>query len=339
MEDLILKDATKMPACSASRVLGISNQLLQAQLIYSGIRLDVFSHLGSPKTASEFSNETGYHRKNSELLLNALTSTGFINKENGHFQNCPDTELYLNKSSELYLGEYLLFWNKIKDISRVEDLVRSGPTHSSFHDPLGSDSYDFHKMGEVARTQMYAGRVQTFVAAIRDIFDETAPIKAIDLGGGSGVLAIELAKAFPFANAIVFDQPEVITVAEEGISEAGLERQLKTRSGDFITEDFGNNYNLVIASGVLDFCGDLDQMSKRIYTATTTGGYLYVDTHQINDEFTAPSQCIIGWLSSHMDGLDILKSDNQIVRALENAGFTKHICIKNEIQYYLFEKK
>ena len=93
-----MKDATKMPDSSATRVLGISNQLLQAQLIYSGIRLDVFSHLSSPKTATEFSNETGYHRRNSELLLNALTSTGFIEKNDEHFQNCPDTELYLNKS-------------------------------------------------------------------------------------------------------------------------------------------------------------------------------------------------------------------------------------------------
>ncbi len=334
-----MKDATKMPEYNASRVLGITNTLVQAQLIYSAIRLDVFSHLSSPKTAFQFSNETGYHSRNSELLLNALASTGFILKNDEHFQNCPDTELYLNKSSDIYLGEYLLYWYEIKDISRVEELVRFGPTNKSFNDPLGSDSYDFRKMGEVASVQMYTGRAQAFIVAIQRIFDKNASLSVLDLGGGSGVLAIELAKCFPHARAVVFDQPSVIPVAEEGIKENGLESRLNTRAGDFIKDDFGSGYDLIIASGILDFCGDLDAMTARIYCAIKVGGYLYVDTHQINDSYTAPSQCIIGWLASHMDGLDILKTDRQITAAIEKAGFISHTDNRDNIPYYIFKKK
>lgn len=335
----ILKDATKMPDYSASRVLGVTHQLLQAQLIYSAIRLDVFSHLTSPKTALEFSNETGYHKRNSELLLNALASTSFITKEDEHFSNCPDTELYLNKSSELYLGEYLLYWYKVKDLSRVEELVCFGPMHRSFHDPLGSDSYDFQKMGEVSKIHMYTGRAQTFITAMQEIFEKDAPIRAIDLGGGSGVLAIELAKLFPASKSIIFDQPKVIPIANDGIKENHLEQQVETRAGNFIKDDFGSHYDLVIASGILDFCGDLDQMLGKIYNAMNAGGYLYVDTHRINDSFTAPSQSIIGFLATHMDGLNILKTNNQILTAIEKAGFIKHVCNQEDASYYLFGKE
>ncbi len=338
IEDAALKDATKMPAYSASRIVEVTHQLLQAQLIYAAIRLDVFSYLQRPKTALAFSHETGYDHRNSELLLNALASTDLITKTDEHFLNAPDTDLYLNKSSDLYLGEYLLFWYQMKDLSQLEERVRFGPTHRSFADPLGSDSYDFHKMGEVSKIHMYTGRAQTFMTAMQLIFEKNTPLRAIDLGGGSGVLAIELAKFFPAAKAIVFDQPEVITVADEGIEENHLQQQLETRTGNFITDDFGSHYDLVIASGILDFCGDLDQMLARIYAAMNTGGYLYVDTHRINDSFTAPSQTVIGFLATHLDGLNILKTNTEILTAIEKAGFVKHIGSQVETSYSLFKK-
>lgn len=338
IEGAVLKDATKMPAYSASRIVEVTHQLLQAQLIYAAIRLDVFSYLQLPKTTLEFSHETGYDQRNSELLLNALASTNLITKEDEHFSNAPDTELYLNKASELYLGEYLLFWYKVKELSQLEERVRFGPTHRSFDDPLGSDSYDFQKMGEVAKIHMYTGRAQTFMAAMQLIFGKNAPLRAIDLGGGSGVLAIELAKFFPAATVIIFDQPEVITVANEGIEENHLQQQLATRTGNFITDDFGSHYDLVIASGILDFCGDLDSMLARIYAAMNAGGYLYIDTHRINDSFTAPSQTIIGFLATHMDGLNILKTNTQILTAIDKAGFIQHIGSQVETSYYLFKK-
>ena len=186
---------------------------------------------------------------------------------------------------------------------------------------------------------MYAGRVQEFIVAIQRIFDKTASINVLDLGGGSGVLAIELAKCFPHASAVVFDQPSVIPVADEGIKENGLASRLNTRTGNFIEDDFGSDYNLIIASGILDFCGDLDDMAARIYCAIKAGGYLYVDTHQVNDSYTEPSQCIIGWLASHMDGLDILKTDRQITAAIEKAGFIRYPDNRDDIPYYIFKKE
>lgn len=334
-----MKDATKMPQYSASRILGVTDQLLQAQLIYAAIRLDVFSYLHAPKTALEFALETGYNPRNSELLLNALASTNLITKEDERFSNSPDTELYLNKSSELYLGEYLLYWYKVKELSQVEDHVRFGPTHRSFQDPLGSDSYDFQKMGEVAKVHMYTGRAQTFITAMQEVFVTNEPIRAIDLGGGSGVLAIELAKRFPSSKAIIYDQAEVIRVADDGIKENHLEQQLETRAGNFITDDFGSHYDLVIASGILDFCGELDSMLARIYSAMNAGGYLYVATHRINDSFTAPSSTIIGFLATHMDGLNILKTNRQILNALDKAGFIKQMGHQDDASYYLYRKE
>lgn len=327
-----------MPSYSASRIVDVTNQLLQAQLVYAAIRLDVFSHLKHPLTALQFSQATGYDQRNAELLLHALASIDMISKEDDQFTNVPDTDLYLNKSSELYLGDFLQYWYKVKDLSQVEERVRFGPTHRSFDDPLGSDSYDFRQMGEVSKIHMYTGRVQQFMTAMQEIFAQHAPIRAIDLGGGSGVLAIELAKQFRAAKAIIYDQADVIPVAMDGIKEQQLEHQVETRIGNFITDDFGSQYDLVIASGIFDFCGDLDAMLERIYAAMNVGGYLYVVTHNINDAFTAPSQVIIGFLATHMDGLDVLKTNSQIMTAIEKAGFVKHPSGQVKVAYHLFRK-
>ncbi|WP_027398462.1 methyltransferase [Anaerovorax odorimutans] len=335
------KDSNKMPPQSAKRILGVTNQLVEAQLVYIAIRLEVFSHLSNAKTSIQFAEETGYDKRNSELLLNALTSADYLIKKDDKYENASDVELYLNKNSEYYLGEYMLFWYKIKDLYNVESFVRLGPTYSSFNDSLGSDSYDFRKMAEVAVNQFYSGRVQTFLSAIKENTDfNKSTIKALDLGGGCGVLGIELAKNFPSVKAIIYDQKEILTVADDVIAQNNILNQVKTHAGNFITDDIGSGYDLIIASGVLDFCGDVEKMCRKIYNAMNSGGYFYVDTHQINDDYTAPSQCIIGWLASHMDGLDILKSDNIITNAIKHAGFLELINSENLINpYYLFKKK
>lgn len=327
-----------MPSCRDTRILGVTHQLLQAQLIYAAIRLDVFSYLQIGQTAESLAKETGYDVRNVDLLLHALASTGFIVKEGEHFLNAPDTELYLNKASELYLGDYMTFWYKAKDLSQLEERVRYGASYRSFHDPLGSDSYDFKTMGEVSAIQMYTGRVQHFITAMAQVLAADKPLRALDLGGGSGVLAIELVKHFPHVQAVVYDQAAVIPVAQAGIAEHQLQQQIKTQTGNFVTDDFGKGYDLVIASGILDFCGEPDEMLARIYAAMNPGGYLYTVTHQINDAFTEPSQAIIGFLAARLDGLDILKTNTEIARAIEKAGFRQQVITSEQVPYALYRK-
>ena len=64
-------------------------------------------------------------------------------------------------------------------------------------------------------------------------------------------------------------------------------------------------------------------MCIKIKKALKKGGYLYVNTHKFNDDFTKPRTCVLGWLNGRVKGLEIIKSDKEIFSLLEKAGFSK----------------
>lgn len=92
-------------------------------------------------------------------------------------------------------------------------------------------------------------------------------------------------------------------------------------TGNFVDDAFGGPYDFMIASGVMDFVGDLERMVEKLYDALSDRGFLYINTHGINDDFTGPKPYILGWLSSHLHGLDILKTHSEIYNAFIHEGF------------------
>jgi hypothetical protein len=92
--------------------------------------------------------------------------------------------------------------------------------------------------------------------------------------------------------------------------------------GDFNKDGIGEDYDLIIASGVLDFAKDyLDSFLEKLKHALSANGYLYIVTHEVSEDYQNPPESILGWLSSHLDGLDLLLTKNTIEKALMKHGF------------------
>lgn len=336
---MILKNAIKMPKYSAEMFLRKTNELLETQLMYASIELDLYKYLKSPIDLDELEKQTGYFKRNLELMLNALTSMDFLKKQNGKYSSLPETDYYLNSTSEMFLGDHILYWRDMTNLGDLVSLVKHGPKEKNFNDDNGSDFFDFRSMGQGARNTMYLGRVQNFISIIKRLFNENEDFSVFDMGGGSGLLSIEIARNFPNSKAVVFDQPQVIELTTEIIKEYKMEDRVKTQSGNFVKDSFNSKYNLIIASGVLDFVGDIDVMIKKLKDSLTDDGYIFISTHGINEEFTSPKTYILGWLSSHLNGLNILKPDPTVKKAIKNAKL--EIVFKDEsgLRYVVRKKR
>lgn len=315
-----MKTANNMPPFSAHKFMKKTHAVLEGQVMYAAIELDLFKRMSTPITARKLAKQTDYNVRNLELLLNALTAIGLLKKKGEFFSNLIETDYYLNPESEMYIGEHILYWRDMTNLENITQLVKNGVERTNFKDENGSDFFDFRSMGQGARNTMYLGRIQMFIDLIRKYFKEDQAFKVFDMGGGSGIMSIEIARNFTNAECVVFDQPVVIELTQEIIKDYAVSNQVKTLAGNFVNDSFEGRYDLIIASGVLDFVGDLDKMAKKLFDSLNDGGYMYINTHGINKEFTAPSNFILGWLSSHLNGLDILKPDPVIKGAIENAG-------------------
>ena len=312
-----------VPSCDAARLLALSNPVLEAQLVYTALEIDLFTALGEGKTAVDLANHLHLNTRNTELLLDALTACGYLRKQRGRYDCLAEASCFLKKDGELYLGDQILYWRDMTDLSDLTRLVREGADLDGVHDRNGSDFFDFRAMGRGAKNAMYTGRVQRFLADVCGLFQKEDAFSVLDLGCGSGIFSIEIARCFPRASVTLFDQPRVIAMTQENLWEYGVSDRCTAIAGNFVTDDFGGPYDLIIASGIMDFVGDLSMMAKRLHAATSEGGFLFVSTHGITDDFTGPKPTILGWLSSRLHGLDILKTHSEIHAAILQSGFAE----------------
>lgn len=311
-----MKNANELPKYDGSKLINLTFQYLETKLIYTALELNIFNYLETGKSIDELAKSLHLDEKNLEYFLKSLVSMDYIKYENGIFGNTDETNYFLNEKSNMYLGENLLYWKDLTNIDNIHDLLKNGADRDNANKDNGSDFFDFRSMGRGARNSMYLGRVQGFVKLMKSLFDENKSIRVLDLGCGSGILSVEIAKNFPNAKCILIDQAQVINFTKDVIAENKVEDRVEVEVGDFNTYIPTEKYDLIITSGVLDFVKDMDNMSDKIYNSLDDDGYLYVSTHQMNDDFTKPKNFILGWLSGNLNGLDILKPESLVIESL-----------------------
>ena len=61
--------------------------------------------------------------------------------------------------------------------------------------------------------------------------------RLLDIGGASGTWTIAFLRAVPEATAVLFDLPQVMPLARERLTRAGLADRVSLVAGDFYTDD------------------------------------------------------------------------------------------------------
>lgn len=286
------------------------------QLLFAAIRLDIFSHTDSLVTPSELAVITGYHEKNLGFLLLALSSCGHLEQKGEHYCNTKASAEYLSKASPHYIGETLLFREEMTSLQGLEEKVKCSPeTQQPLH------NYNFATLARVVVPEMYAtGRVQAFKSEVSSVFpDRSASLRMLDLGGGSGILAVAFAQQYPNSDAYVFEHPRVAPTTEEIIAEHAATHRVSVLAGDFNTDNIGTDYDFIVASGILDFAtSDLQAFLAKIADALSDQGYLLL-VGRYSQADSPPTQNIVSWLSGYMAGVNPPPNKEQVEAALRKA--------------------
>ncbi|MDP9288376.1 MAG: hypothetical protein M3P08_09275 [Thermoproteota archaeon] len=127
--------------------------------------------------------------------------------------------------------------------------------------------------------------------ALSKVFDFSKYKRMMDIGGGSGVYAIQVVKNNPNMSAIVLDLKSVCQVADQYIEEFNLQEQINTKPLDFFKEELPKDCDIAFLSLIIhDYNEEKDRsLSKKFYDSLPKeNGAIIISDWLLNDEKTGP---------------------------------------------------
>ncbi len=297
---------------------------VQSKLMLAGIELKIFNHLSRPCTARHLSEIMNTHPENTQRFLDGLTACDLLFKKNAQYWNTRESQAFLVEESPAYIGRTLVFsatFNTV-GLENLPDLIRNGPPRVC-HDKNPALEERFHANGAAAMGALQmAGFAQIAVDVIMQLPEFPFFKKMLDLGGGPGLIGMSIIDSHPDMTGVIFDIPPVIKETQKFIEKHGMEDRITSISGDFRYDSIGDKYDLIWASGTLDFAKeDTSLIINKIHNALNPKG-VFVSFHDgLTGERTRPELMVLTRMSASLAGQNFGFDKGVIADSMLKAGF------------------
>jgi predicted O-methyltransferase YrrM len=257
----------------------------KSRILLSSFELDIFTNVDESGTTDiQIANNLHLDGHACERLLNALVSLGFLTKRNNLFFNTTESFTFLSKKSPDYLGGLMHsnhLWNTWSNLTQV---VKTGiSAHPSEINERGKEwLFPFiNAMHDRAKKQAPEQLANIDLSGIRS---------TLDVGGGSGAYSMELVSKKPEIRATVFDLPNVVPITKRFIEKEGFSDKIKTRAGDYTTDDLPEGFDLVFLSAIIHSNSlKINQdLIKKCFNSLNKNGKIVIQDWIMNHDRTQP---------------------------------------------------
>lgn len=237
-------------------------------------KLGVFDAVASkPGSALELAKQLGVDGGALEKLLNVLVSTSYLQYRDNRYLATSLSRRWLASDSPGSLHDNILLrFLEWQIVEATETYVRTGKS-LDVHDRIENDQWNVYQRGmrslarisapEVARRVRLSGSAGTM----------------LDVGGGHGSYAVAFCRRVPRLMATILDLPHAVESAAPILAEENMGKRVIHRSGNALTEDFGDGqWDLIFMS---HFVHHFDQKTneslvQRSARALRPGGVLAI---------------------------------------------------------------
>ncbi|HSU60824.1 MAG TPA: methyltransferase [Bryobacteraceae bacterium] len=281
------------PQLDPGPILQTAFAFWSSKVLLTAVELGVFTKLANRRTiGTELGTELGLHPRAISDFFDALVAMRFLEREgdgpSAKYFNTPASALYLDSGQPRYVGGILVMLNArlFKFWHDLPEALRTGkPQNEVKHGQKGmfEELYE-----ELPRLEQFLGamtglsRINFEAFAAKYDFSKFKTL--CDIGGATGLLCIEVAKAHPHLQCISFDLPPVEPIARRYIAAAGLSDRVGTASGDFFKTPLPKAD--MITMGMILHDWNLEkkmQLIRAAYDALPAGGALVAIEALIDD--------------------------------------------------------
>jgi hypothetical protein len=261
-----------------------------SKTLLTAIELGLFSELAEagPLAGAELRDRLDLHPRSAVDFFDALVALGMLDREDGHYSNTSETELFLDRAKPSYIGGMLEmanarlypFWGSLTDG------LRSGAPQN---EAKGGGDFFGELYADPARLAQFAAAMSAVSAgsahALAAKFPWADHSTVIDIGCAEGMVPIQVALAHEHISGGGFDLPPLKPVFDASVDKLGLAERLSFIAGDFFADPLPEADVLVMGHILHDW--DLDQkrtLLQKAYDALPDGGALVVYEAIIDDE-------------------------------------------------------
>ena len=257
-----------------------------SRALLTAVELDLFTAIGDGASVELAATRTGTAVAGLAPLLNALVTLELLHKRAGRFTSTALAADYLRDGAAFDARATVLHLARLwEQWSSLTNAVRAGAATAL--EQVGSRGPAWTEAFIDAMHATASARAPVVVAAL----DLSGANRILDLGGGSGAYAIELARRAPAASVTLFDRPAVVEIARRYAAQTDFADRIHTLAGDLHQEPYGEEYDLIFASAVCHMCSPDENraMFRKCHRALRSGGSLVVHDFIMNEDKTAPS--------------------------------------------------
>jgi acetylserotonin N-methyltransferase len=259
----------------------------RSKTMFTAVELGVFDQ--TPVTAAAFAAAAGADARAAELLLDACVSLGLLTKASGVYTNTTEADDYLRTASPHTMAGYILYSNRVlwRLWDHLPDAVREGthrwPQAFGMEGPIFSHFFRTEESMRTFLTGLHGLGQLSSPQAVR-AHDLSGVEHFVDLGGGTGHLALAFLDAYPGARATVFDLPRVIPLTREFTG-----GRVACVEGDFFADPLPPGDCYALARILHDWApGKIERLLEKIHAALPPGGRLLICEALLNEERTGP---------------------------------------------------
>lgn len=244
----------------------------------TGAELDVFSSLSEkPKNAQELASTMKMPVLGLELLLNALTSMEFLEKNAaGEYKTSKFAKTYLDKKSDLYMGEYVQDDVVEKAWDKLTDSLRAGKPVQQVNQDAKAEEF-FPKLAANIFPMNY-GTAHILASELK-VEQLPANARVLDVAAGSGVWSLPLAERNKNVHVDALDFPAVLEVTKQFAERHGVGQQYSYISGNWSDCKLEENaYDIVCLGHILHSEGKKrsEELLKAVHRSLKSGGRVVV---------------------------------------------------------------
>jgi 3-hydroxy-5-methyl-1-naphthoate 3-O-methyltransferase len=322
-----IEDTKKTPQqqhISPDPIFQMATGFWVSKTLMTAVELELFTKLSGNRGVNikELQGILGMEQRPTEVFATALVSLGLlklsnavspppssssigdVNNNNRLYSNSELADKFLDKNKPTgYMGDFIIMLDK-QFYDRWGRLVEALKNNSPVERAGSQDVQSVGSMFEQAKNNQASteAQMQMFThamygvsvipaQALTKVFNFSEHKKMMDIGGGSGVYAIEAVKENPNMSATVIDLEPACNVANEYIKKFHLQDKIRTEALDFFKQDLPTDCDVALLSHIIHFLDeekDKILLRKIYHSLPEQNGVVLISEWLLKDEKTGP---------------------------------------------------